>query len=165
MKNKPFPIIIGIVLIAIISLVWWLTNSTNDHNQQNISDHRKTPSTANTSLKSNMEVGTTHESDPVPTFVDNSPIQKEFTQKINNLVEATQKCQADVEILFPVDSLDGPSKTYKNFSKFKDAIQKFYQVVEKRVEKSHELMTYMETMPDGEISSERLFAQLSSIED
>jgi hypothetical protein len=165
MKNKPLPIYIGIFLIGIISLVWWLTNSSDQSDSPSTQNSQITTDDKNLGNNDSQKTDPSLEAEPVPTFVDNSPLQKEFTQKINSLVDATKKCQNDVEILFPVDSLDGPSKTYKNFPKFKDAIQKFYKVVEQRVEKSHELMTFLETLPDGEVSPERLFAQLSSIED
>lgn len=162
MKNKPLPIIIGFVLIGLISLVWWFANSSVEEKTQSIESVPENSQVTSNSTNSNSA---SQIAEAAPTFVDSSPMQKEFSQKISKLVDATKTCQTDVETLFPVDSLDGPSKSYKNFSKFKDAIQKFYSVVEKRVEKSHDLMTFLETLPDGEISSERLFAQLSSIED
>lgn len=161
MRNKPGPIIIGITLILIITLIWWVINFSNE------SSTTKNQLQAQTENIKPIEDDTEKniDSDPAPSFIDATPMQKEFSKQINNLVEATKNCQRDVEILFPVDSLEGPSKTYKNFSKFKDAIQKFYGVVAKRVEKSNDLMTFLETLPEGEIPSERLFAQLSSIED
>jgi hypothetical protein len=164
MKNKPTPIIIGFALIILISLTWWYINSSKDTDVK-IETQNQVEAQPN-NPKENLPVeDNADELEPVATFVDATPKQKEFSNQIASLVDATKACQRDVEALFPIDSLEGASKTYRNFSSFKSAIEKFYKVVEKRVEKSNELMNFLETLPDGEISSERLFAQLSSIED
>lgn len=160
MRNKPVPIIIGFAFIIVISLVWWFTNSSKNIDPV---ENKKLPEKVEISHQPVKDIP--DEAEVVPTFVDATPMQKEFSKQIANLVAATKACQRDVEILFPVDSLDGPSKTYKNFSSIKDAIEKFYRVVSKRVEKNNNLMNFLETLPDGEIASDRLFAQLSSVED
>ncbi len=162
MRNKPVPILIGFALILVISLIWWSINSSKDTSPVQNNNENITPRAASAT---NLEEEEDSDAEAVPTFVDATPMQKEFSKQITNLVDATKACQRDVEALFPVDNLEGPSKTYKKFSHFKDAIEKFYRVVDKKIEKSNDLMNFLETLPDGEITSERLFAQLSSIED
>lgn len=165
MKNKPRPIIIGFALIALISIIWWLKNSPTEVESDNSSTATSVQLTETQNEELENEDSNRDMAEPIPTFVDTTPKQIDFSKKIASLVEATKACQRDVELLFPVDNLDGPSKTYKTFSQFKDAIEKFYRVVEQRIEKSNDLMNFLETMPEGEISPDRLFSQLSSIED
>lgn len=163
MKNKPNPILIGLGLIALVTFIWWITNLP-DNNDTHSNDETVKENLTVTEPKDPLESDEENVS-PTPTFVDTTEKQREFSKKVDALVKATETCQKDVESLFPVDSLEGPSKIYNNFPKLKDAIQKFYTVVANRVEKSHELMNFLETVPDGEIAPDRLFAQLSAVED
>ena len=162
MKNRP--IFTGFILIILISIIWWITHHSEDtENTQTAPTAMENPNLEN----QDEQLSPLNSTEPQdsPTFTDTRPLQKEFSSKVAELVEVTQACQKEVETLFPVDSLDGPSKVYKSLPKLKDAIEKFYQVVNQRVEKSYELMSFLEKLPEGEISSERLFSQLSNIED
>lgn len=165
MKGKQSPIIFGLTLIGLITLIWWFfkkedstpLNTTQDtlESIKDISDENDDKHLKNT----------TGNASPTPTFSDTTDKQKEFSKRVDSLVKITEKCQKDVEVLFPVDSLEGPSKIYKNFPKLKEAILKFYKIVADRTEKSNEIMGFIESIPENEIPPERLFSQLSSVED
>lgn len=103
--------------------------------------------------------------EPLPTYQDTTEKQKEFTTRIKDLNEIILGCQKEVERLFPVQSLDEPSKTYRDINQFKEALQKFYQVVSKKMEKSAELISFLESLSENDLTPERIFNQLSSIED
>lgn len=166
MKEKQGPIIFGLSLIAVITLIWWFTKSEEPKVTEQTQDTLESMKDTSGNEDEEEPTGNFGENlEPTPTFVDSTEKQKEFSKRVDALVKITEKCQRDIETLFPVDSLEGPSKIYKSLPKLKEAIQKFYKIVADRADKSNELMGFIETIPDGEIAPERLFSQLSSVED
>lgn len=159
MKKPSTPIIIGILLICFFSLIWWWVNKEEEALPV---ENLETKVAAKID---HPQAQAMPEALPSATFVNTTEKQREFNQHVQDLIKATAKCREDLSKLFPMEQLEGPSKVYKNVNQFKAALQKFYQVVSRKVDQSNRLVAYMETLPEGEIPPEQLFAQLSAIED
>jgi len=162
----PKSIYFGIlILVLALGILWYTSRNKNDSDTDNTSSTKismdQTPIEKN--IKQQPKTANTEEE--IVNFVDTTEKQKEFTKKITELNTLTLGCQKDVENLFPLQTLDDPSKKYKSAEEFKNALNKFYSIVGKKIEKSADLVNFLETVPEAELPSDRLFNQLSTVED
>ncbi len=115
MKKPPTPIIFGVLLILMLSYIWWWANKNSDApltDIQSVPPLKTTPHAKN-DLTQEMP-------DAKPTLTNMTDKQRQFSQQVQELIAATTECRKDIEALFPVEGLEGTSKTYKNISQFQD---------------------------------------------
>jgi hypothetical protein len=162
MNSKKY-FIFGISFLALLLVLWYWKGKpgTNDANPQ--------VSSTDLSLDSSEDehdINVEEKSlEKIPLYEDSTEKQKEFTKKILSISSVVSQCQATVEKFFPAGSLDSVSPTYKNPEQLKKYLSKFYEQVNFKLDKSQELFEYLETIPEEEISPQRLFQQLSTVED
>ena len=165
--NKKWPIIFSAIIIVLLSFYFYqnkrdeavpITSTAQDHSTK---DQEKN--------EDDLRVETMDEDltdDDIPTtFEDKSEKQKEFTKRLKEMNDEIKKCQEAVNAQFPIEKLEANAPAYKNIDSLKVGLNTFYNAVAKKMAKTQEFMVFLETLPESEVDSKRLYRQLSDVED